>query len=154
VSTAVQSPLSPTEAAAWQGLLRAHAALVRNVDGELRAAHGLSLSWYDVLCEVAAAREGRIRMKELAERVMLTPAGLSGVVDRLERANLIERRPCEGDARGTFAVVTAEGLQQLQQAKRTHRDAVRHHYTSRFDRTELELVGSVWDRVAGGSRSS
>jgi DNA-binding MarR family transcriptional regulator len=146
--------LTKYEARAWTGLLRAHAALVRNVDGELRAAHGLSLSWYDVICEVASAREGRIRMKELAGRVMLTPAGLSGVVDRLERANLVERRPCEGDARGTYAVVTSEGLRQLQRAERTHRNAVRHHYTSRFDHAELELVGSVWDRVAGGGRSS
>jgi DNA-binding MarR family transcriptional regulator len=153
VSSAVQSSLSPTEAAAWQGLLRAHASLVRDVDGELRAAHGLPLSWYDVLCEVASAREGRIRMKELAGRVMLTPAGVSGLVDRLVGANLLERRPCEGDARGTYAVVTREGLRQLQRAARTHRNAVRHHYTSRFDDTELELVRSVWDRVVAGRRS-
>jgi DNA-binding MarR family transcriptional regulator len=146
--------LTKYEARAWTGLLRAHAALVRNVDGELRAAHGLSLSWFDIMCEVASAREGRIRMKELAGRVMLTPAGLSSVVDRLERAGLVERRPCEGDARGTYVVVTTAGLRQLQRAERTHRNAVRHHYTSRFDNTELELVGSVWDRVATGGRSS
>lgn len=133
--------------------MRAHATLVRNVDGELRAAHGLSLCWYDIMREVASAREGRIRMKELAGRVMLTPAGLSGVVDRLERANLVERRPCEDDARGTYAVVTSEGLRQLQRAEGTHRNAVRRHYTSRFDNTELELVGGVWDRVAGGGRA-
>lgn len=154
VSSAAQTALSPAEAAAWQGLLRAHAALVRNVDSELREAHGLPLSWYDVLAAVAGAPEGRIRMGELAEGVMLTPAGASGVVDRLQRANLVERRPCEGDARGTYALVTTEGLRQLQRAERTHRDAVRQHYTSRFDDTELELVGSVWDRVAGGGRSS
>jgi DNA-binding MarR family transcriptional regulator len=145
--------LTKYEARAWTGLLRAHAALVRNVDGELRAAHGLSLCWYDILREVAAAREGRIRMKDLAGRVMLTPAGLSSVVDRLERANLVERRPCKDDARGTYAVVTTEGLGQLQRAEGTHRNAVRRHYTSRFDNTELELVGSVWDRVAAGGRA-
>jgi DNA-binding MarR family transcriptional regulator len=145
--------LTIQEAAAWQGLLRAYAALVRNVDGELREAHGLPLSWYDVLAAVARTPEGRIRMGELAGTVMLTPAGLSGVVDRLQRANLVERRPCEGDARGTYAVVTTGGLRQLQRAERTHRDAVRHHYTSRFDDTELELVGSVWNRVAGGGPS-
>jgi DNA-binding MarR family transcriptional regulator len=154
VPSAAQTALSPAEAAAWQGLMRAHAALVRYVDRELRAAHGLSLSWYDVLCEVASAREGRIRMKELARGVMLTPAGLSGVVNRLEGANLVVRRPCEGDARGTYVVVTTEGLRQLQRAERTHRNAVRHHYTSRFDRAELELVGTVWNRVSGGTRSS
>jgi DNA-binding MarR family transcriptional regulator len=144
--------LTKYEARAWTGLLRAHAALVRHVDGELRAAHGLPLSWYDVLCEVASAREGGIRMNELAREVRLTPAGLCGVVDRLEGANLVERRRCTGDARGTYVVVTTEGLRQLQRAGKTHRDAVRHHYTSRFDRKELELVGTVWDRVAAGGR--
>jgi DNA-binding MarR family transcriptional regulator len=144
--------LTTHEARAWTGLLRAHAALVRDLDRELRAAHGLPLSWYDVLAAVARTPGGRIRMGKLAERVMLTPAGLSGVVDRLQRANLVERRPCEGDARGTYALVTTEGLRQLQRAERTHRDAVRHHYTSRFDDTELELVGTVLDRVAARGR--
>ena len=69
-----------------QGLLRAHAALVRDVDGELRAAHGLPLSWYDVLCEVASApRAAGSAWRSWPSRVMLTPAGLSGLVDRLER---------------------------------------------------------------------
>jgi DNA-binding MarR family transcriptional regulator len=146
--------LSRREAAAWHGLLRAHARLVRDLDRSLREAHGLPLSWYEVLAELASAPEGRIRMGELAARVMLTPAGLSGVVDRLQRAKLIERRPCEGDARGTFAVATAEGLRRLRRAERTHRDTVRRHYTSRFDDSELELVGSMWERVAASGRRS
>ncbi|MGH2980057.1 MAG: MarR family winged helix-turn-helix transcriptional regulator [Solirubrobacterales bacterium] len=144
--------LSQTEAKAWTGLLRAHAALVREVDCELRAAHGLPLSWYDVLREAASTPDGRIRMGELAARVMLTRAGLSGLVDRLERANLVERRPCAGDARGTYAVVTREGRRLLERADLTHRDAVRHRYTSHFDDAELELVGRVWERVAADGR--
>jgi DNA-binding MarR family transcriptional regulator len=140
--------LTTVEARAWTGLLRAHAALVRDVDGELRAAHDLPLSWYDVLSAVASAPGGRIRMGELAQRVLLTPAGLSGLVDRLERGNLVERRPCDGDARGTYAAVTPEGRKVLERAYPTHRDAVRARYTSRFEDAELDLVARVWDRVS------
>jgi DNA-binding MarR family transcriptional regulator len=140
--------LTTREARAWTGLLRAHAALVRDVDSRLRSAHDLPLSWYDVLSEIAAAPRGRIRMGELAGRVLLTPAGLSGLVDRLERGNLVERRPCDGDARGTYAVVTPEGRKLLERAYPTHSDAVRARYTSRLDEAELELVGRAWERVA------
>jgi DNA-binding MarR family transcriptional regulator len=140
--------LTTHEVRAWTGLLRAHAALVRDVDEELRAAHDLPLSWYDVLSEVAGAPGGRIRMGELAQRVLLTPAGLSGLVDRLERAQLIERRPCDGDARGTYAVVTHRGRRLLERAYPTHRDAVRSRYTSRLGDAELDLVGRMWERVA------
>jgi DNA-binding MarR family transcriptional regulator len=144
--------LTAHEARAWTGLLRAHAALVRDVDGELRATHDLPLSWYDVLSEVAAAPDGRVRMGELAQRVMLTRAGLSGLVARLERANLVERRPCDGDARGTYTVLTSEGRRLLERAYPTHRDAVRTRYTSRLDEVELELVGRAWERVAAPTR--
>jgi DNA-binding MarR family transcriptional regulator len=144
--------LTKYEARAWTGLLRAHAVLVRDVDRELRAAHDLPLSWYDVLAVVAAEPAGRLRMGELAQRVMLTRAGLSGLVDRLERAHLVERRRCDGDARGTYAVVTGEGRRLLERAYPTHRDAVRTRYTGRFDDAELELVGHVWERVAASSR--
>jgi DNA-binding MarR family transcriptional regulator len=139
--------LSAPEAAAWSGLLRAHAALVRDVDGDLRAAHGLPLAWYDVLCELAAAPGRRMRMGELADRVMLTRAGLTGLVDRLEGRGLVERRPCDGDARGTYAVATAAGMQQLEVAQTTHRDAIRRRYTGRLTRAQLEHLGGVWRRL-------
>jgi DNA-binding MarR family transcriptional regulator len=145
--------LTAREAGAWTGLLRAHAALVRDVDTELRTAHGIPLSWYEVLREVAAAGGG-IRMGELADRAMLTRAGVSGMVDRLERVRLIERRPCDGDARGTYAVLTAEGSRQLERAARTHRDAVRRHYTGRLDDTELGLLARLWDRLGAVRLSS
>jgi DNA-binding MarR family transcriptional regulator len=144
--------LTQREARAWTGLLRVHATLVRDVDRELRGAHDLPLSWYDVMTAIAAAPGGRIRMGELAERVQMTRAGLSGLVDRLQRAELVERRRSSEDARGTYAVVTAAGRRLLERAHATHRDAVREHYTGHLDHGELDLVGRMWERVAPGSR--
>jgi DNA-binding MarR family transcriptional regulator len=144
---ATSEGLTAPEAKAWLGLVRTHAVLVRDVDTALRAAHGVPLSWYDVLCELASTPGGRVRMGELAGRVMLTRAGLSGLADRLERARLIERQPCDGDARGTYAVLTSEGSRLLERAGRTHRDAIRRHYTGRLDDTELGLLCRLWDRL-------
>jgi len=146
--------LTAREERAWTGLLRAHAALVRDVDNELRAAHGIPLSWYRALAEVAAAPGERLRMGELAGRVMLTRAGLSGLVDRLERARLIERQSCDGDARGSYAVLTPEGSRLLERAGQTHREAIRRRYTSRLDERELGLLGGLGDRLGVGRLSS
>ena len=139
--------LSAPEEAAWSGLLRTHAVLVRDVDGELRAAHGLPLAWYDVLYVLAATPARRLRMGELAEKVGLTRAGLTGLADRMEARGLMERRPCNGDARGTYAVATAEGLRRLELAKATHREAIRRRYTGRLTRAQLEQLGGVWRRL-------
>jgi DNA-binding MarR family transcriptional regulator len=139
--------LSPLETAAWKGLLRAHAVLVRELDRELRAAHELSLSSYLVLSEVAAAPGGRIRMGDLASRILVTRAGLSGIVDRLERAGLVDRRPYDGDARGTWAVITREGRRMLERAHETHHAAVRCAYTERLTRAELQQLRGVWRRL-------
>jgi DNA-binding MarR family transcriptional regulator len=143
----VAGPLSPIEVQAWQGLMRAHAVLVRDLDGALRAAHGLPLSWYLVLHELAAAPPPGIRMGELAERALLTRPGLSGLVDRLERAGLVERRPCDGDARGTYAAITGQGRRRLERAEVTHRAAIRRACTSRLDERELGLVAALWQRL-------
>jgi DNA-binding MarR family transcriptional regulator len=150
----VSSPLSPTEVQAWRGFMRAHAVLVRDLDAELRASHELPLSWYLVLHEVAAASPPGIRMGELAERVMLTRAGLSGLVDRLEQAGLVARRPCDGDARGTYAAITEDGRRRLERAEVTHGEAIRHGYTSRLDERELSLVAALWERVGAHRAAS
>jgi DNA-binding MarR family transcriptional regulator len=85
--------------AAWGGLLRTHKTVTSAMSDELESAHGLDLRSYDVLRQLALADRSRLRMGELAERVMLTRSGLSGVVDRLETAGLVLREPTSDDGR-------------------------------------------------------
>ena len=101
--------LDPVELAAWRGLLRAHAALVRELDAELRAAHDLSLHEYEVLLILSHAPEQRLRMAELAASVVLSQSGLTRLVDRLVRAGSVERTRCESDRRGLNAELTPAG---------------------------------------------
>src|SRR5919109_1889450 len=101
--------LTALELGAWRGLLRVHAALVRELDAELGAAHSLPLTSYDVLINLQAAPDKRMRMAELADTVLLSRSGVTRLVDRLVRDGLIVRDACESDGRGSFAVLTEAG---------------------------------------------
>lgn len=141
--------LTPTELGAWRGMLRVHAALVKELDAELDAVHGLPLTSYEVLLQLEDAPERRLRMSELADRVLLSRSGLTRLVDRLERERLIERRSCDDDARGAFAVLTDEGLARLREARPTHLAGVRERFLEHFSERELAQLARLWERVLG-----
>src|SRR3954465_15050755 len=98
--------LTPLELGAWRELLHVHAVLTRELDEELRRAHGLPLTSYDVLVSLESASDRQMRMSELADAVLLSRSGLTRLVERLEREGLLSRADCPGDARGSFAVLT------------------------------------------------
>jgi DNA-binding MarR family transcriptional regulator len=132
-------------------MLRVHAAVLRELDGELEAAHGLPLSSYDVLIRLEDAPGGRMRMRDIADAVLLSRSGLSRLVDRLERDGLIERAACPSDARGAFAVLTDHGRAKLLEARPTHLDGVRRRFLRHFSPEELRDLAACWDRVVPGA---
>lgn len=142
-------PLSPAELAAWHGFLRAHALLVRELDCELEASHGLPLVSYELLRALEEAPDRRMRMRELADAVMLSRSGLTRLVDRLVRDGLIRRSTCSADARGCYAVLTPEGQRVIEAARPAHLDGVRRRFLDRFDERELAELGVLWSRLAG-----
>jgi DNA-binding MarR family transcriptional regulator len=143
--------LEPAELAAWRGMLRVHAALVKALDAELVQAHDLPLISYEVLITLDAAPGRRRRMAELADSVLLSRSGTTRLVDRLEREGLIARENCEDDGRGSFAVITARGAELLSQARATHLDGVREGFLRHFGEEELRMLASAWERVLPGS---
>jgi DNA-binding MarR family transcriptional regulator len=143
--------LTGTELGAWRGMLRVHAALVRELDAELYAAHDLPLSSYDVLIYLQAAPGKRLRMAELADSVLLSRSGVTRLVDRLEREGLIARDTCTSDGRGCFAVLTEQGEQVLARARPTHLAGVRERFLSRFSDDELVQLALFWERVRPGA---
>ena len=128
-------------------MLRAHAALTRALDAQLTREHNLPLSSYEVLLFLADAPDGRMRMSELAESVLLSRSGLTRLVDRLERDGLLKRERCESDARGLFAEITPEGRELFDAARRTHLDGVRALFLDRFSRDELRTLGGLWRKL-------
>lgn len=145
--------LTDLERTAWRGLVRVHAALCKQLDAELEAAHGLPLSHFEVLAALACADGGRLRMADLAQQTLLSRSGMTRLVDRLERRGLLERCSCTDDARGCFAVLSAEGRALVQSARGTYRAGVRDGFLSHLDADELRRLSALWDRMLATSAS-
>lgn len=139
--------LDEEELAAWRGMLHAHAALTKELDAQLAREHDLPLSSYEVLLFLADAPDGRMRMAELAQSVLLSRSGLTRLVDRLEREGLLKRKPCDSDARGFFAEITPKGRRLFDAARRTHLEGVRNLFLDRFSRSELRVMGALWQKL-------
>jgi len=95
---------------AWPVFLATHSRLMERIEDALAGAKLPPLAWYDVLWELEKAPTQRLRMHELAERIVLSRSHLTRLADRLEAAGLLHREPCSDDRRGSFCVITQAGL--------------------------------------------
>ena len=134
--------------AAWRAFHTAHARAVGAIERYLTAGGFIPLAWYDVLVPLSEAPGGRLRLHELADRVVLSRSGLTRLLDRMERADLLRREPCATDRRGAFAVLTATGEATLRQTWPTYARAIVAHFARHLSGDEAELVTSVLGRVA------
>jgi DNA-binding MarR family transcriptional regulator len=146
LSTQVSQRTTP-EITAWVGLLRAHATTTRRFNAELVAEHGLTLNDYEVLLHLARADGRRLRRVDLAERVLLTPSGITRLLEGLERAGFVERAACDSDARVTYAQLTDVGEQKLREAAASHVGAIRGFFRDRFSKEELRALGGLLERL-------
>lgn len=142
--------LSPSDPrlVAWRAFLEAHARISRRLDDELRAEHGLSLAEYDTLLQLAEAPAHRLRMNQLADRVILSRSGVTRLIDRLALDGFVARAHCSSDARGAEAVLTDAGLQRLRAAARTHLRGIDEHFLSIVSPDDLGVVGKALGDVA------
>ena len=114
---------------------------------DLEAGGGMPLTHYDVLRQLALAPGGSLRMSELAERVLLSRPGLTGVVTRLEAQDLVERRRCADDGRGLDAVLTAGGRRRLLAAHPAHVRSIRERFAAAYTDEELETLAALLGRL-------
>ncbi len=128
--------------------------VTRRLEAELQAERGLSLADYDALVQLAVADDRRLRMSELAERVVLSRSGVSRLVDRLEAGGLVARRACPTDARGSWAELTAAGLDRLRDAAPVHLRGVDAHFLSPIAATDREGLVRALEAVVRSSRAT
>lgn len=150
VDAAASSPISRPELAAWRRFLRAHAHASRKLEADLLAAHALPLTSYDVLVQLIEAPDRRLRMTELADRVLLSRSGLTRMVDRMVREGLVSREACTSDARGLFAVLTDAGYARLREASGTHLRGVKAYVTGHWDEETVRRVDDAMALVVDG----
>src|SRR5918911_3128006 len=118
---------------------------MRALDGALMADHRISVKEFDVLITLFNAPGDRLRMTELAERVVLTPSGVTHLVTRLERDGLVRRSVDEADRRSFFATLTRAGHRRLRESRRTHNEVVRAHLMRRLTANQLATLGALWE---------
>jgi DNA-binding MarR family transcriptional regulator len=128
-------------------LVRAHATTIRRLNAQLTADHALTVNDYEVLLRLARSDDRRMRRVDLAEQVLLTPSGITRLLDGLERAGYVERGACESDRRVVYAVLTDAGLEKLREASTSHVAQIDAFFGARFDETELESVAGLLGRL-------
>jgi len=146
LSTQVLRRTTP-EITTWVALLRVHATTTRRFNTQLVAEHGLTLNDYEVLLHLARADERRLRRVDLAQRVLLTPSGITRLLEGLERAGYVERASCASDARVTYAQLTDAGLEKIREASETHVAGINELFRGRFSKQELEVLGGLLERL-------
>ncbi|WP_433219393.1 MarR family winged helix-turn-helix transcriptional regulator [Dactylosporangium sp. CS-047395] len=139
---------------AWGMLLRVHAALTPVLDQELQAAHGIPLTWYDVLLELNAAPARRLTMSELGAAAVVSRSRVSRVVDELVRAGLVERVANPEDKRSAFAKLTPAGRTKLRAAAPTYLAGIERHFTGRMTRAEAQTVAAALGKVLRAHEAS
>jgi DNA-binding MarR family transcriptional regulator len=136
--------LSEEERATWRTLLSVHARLLSRLDAELHAAHDISLQDYEVLVHLSEVDGTCLRMAELAERLVVSPSGLTRRLDGMVRDGLVERQACLSDRRGMLAVLTPKGRAVLAAAAPTHIAGIRRLLFEPLDSKQLrQMTGSL-----------
>jgi DNA-binding MarR family transcriptional regulator len=134
--------------APWRWLLLAHAAAVRAIESDLAANKAIPLTWYDVLLELNAAPDRKLRMSELGERVVLSRTRVSRIVDDLESAGLVRRIANPEDGRSSFAQLTEHGRNELRRAAPYYLSGIDKHFLALLDARERRVLTRALQRVA------
>ncbi|MEO8540812.1 MAG: MarR family winged helix-turn-helix transcriptional regulator [bacterium] len=133
---------------AWRAFLEAHAHVTELLEAELQAEKDLPLAWYDVLVHLQEAEAHRLRMTELARKVLLSKSGLTRLVDRMCVGGLVERWPDEADRRGRWVSLTGAGHDRLKDAAPIHLRGVREHFTSHLGEEAAKTLSASLGAIA------
>ena len=133
--------------AIWRLLITANIKALRRVEERFSEAGLPSMDWYDVLLTLKQAPDQRVRLSDLAEKVLLSRSNLTHLLDRLEKAGLLQREQCPSDRRGTYAVLTEAGLAMQQQMWTVYAKGIVDYFSCHLDDDELKVIEQVLQRM-------
>lgn len=148
--------LDEREDRAWRGYRRMRRLLDLELARELTQDAGLSEADYDVLSDLSETPQGRLRLRELADRMLWSRSRLSHHLTRMQQRGLVSREECADDARGSIIALTPAGRQAIESAAPGHVAAVRRHLIDLLTPAEVEALGALTHRVVDhlGGRAS
>jgi DNA-binding MarR family transcriptional regulator len=130
-------------------LVRANAAVTRQLSAQLSADHGLNLSAYEALLSLARTPDSRMKRVDLANGLLLSAGGVTRLLDGLERDGLVAREECSSDRRISYAVLTEAGRNKLREASKSHTSQIRELLGGLYDDDELAQLATLLDRLPG-----
>jgi len=138
--------LDQADLAVWGGFLEIHTRLMRVLDADLVATHGMALVEYEVLFKLSRAG-GALRMSDLARVAMLSRSGLTRIVGVLEAQRLVRRVAEPSDGRVLIATLTPAGRARLAAARQTHSANVRRLFLAPLDDDQKAAIATGWQRI-------
>jgi DNA-binding MarR family transcriptional regulator len=143
------TPQTSAAIEAFVRLVRANAAVTRQLSAQLSADHGLNLSAYEALLNLAKAPESRLRRVDLANNLLLTAGGVTRLLDSLERDDFVAREECSSDRRVTYAVLTEAGRDKLREASKSHVKQIEELLGGPYEDGELAQLVALLNRLPG-----
>jgi DNA-binding MarR family transcriptional regulator len=149
MTTATPGQLDGSALDAWRAYLQSHASILRELDADLVAEHGLTARDYEVLLYLSQAEDHRLAMTLLAACTRLTRSGITRLVDGLVAAGLVERTACPEDGRVSYARLTDAGRAKLREAGVTHVAGIRRLFLEHFSEPEIDQLAALLTRLPG-----
>ena len=134
---------------AWSRLLRAYVSTTRLLSADLQQSHGLTINDYEALLVLSRAEGGRLKRIDLARSLMLTPSGITRLLQGLEDAGLVERASCSTDLRVTYAQLTDAGRDKLGAASCGHVASIRALFEEHFAENEIDAIAEMLGKLPG-----
>src|SRR3989449_6347105 len=142
---------SPERLRAWRLYFESALALIDVIDAELEHDAGIPMRWYDALVQLEETPDG-LRMNELAERILYSKSGFTRVVDRMEEAGLVQRVRPRHDRRSILVVLTDQGRETMERARRYHRDGIERHFSQHLSQTEIKALTRALEKISTHAR--
>ena len=139
--------LTPEQQGVWRAFLDVSRLLMDQMSRQLSEDSGMSLPEYEILVALSEAPDRRLRMSELADRVVSSRSRITHTVGRMEDRGLVQREACIDDGRGVLCALTDAGFAVLEAAAPGHVDTVRSLMFDPLTRSDVEAVGVALDKV-------
>lgn len=143
----MSQPLTTPQITAWRLFITAHSRLIGLFEAQMMARGAIALHWYDVLIELFEAPTHKLRMRELAYRVVLSRSGLTRLVDNLEKAGLLRREDDPDDRRGSYAVITEAGKAAIRATWPIYADLIATHFATVLTEAEAAVIASAMQKL-------
>ena len=141
--------LTTEEMTAWRTYIETYSDLIAAIEHDL-AEHDLTLGDYQVFVYLSEAPNRSMRMCDLADRLQLSPSGLTRRLDGLVKAGFVTREPSIDDRRVMLATLTPAGFAALEKAAPDHVASVRRHIFDHLDSDQVDALASIFQSIKAG----